>query len=245
MAALENHPPALVFVLLIAMALACALLVGFDMAPSKLANWTHRLAFAGVVSLTVYAIHDLEYPRQGLILRGSLRPGAGRVAREHEVGRIVPMPVIFAAHGAPILLDDAAWVGELAAWARAMPQAEEHPDGLGALGAAADDARRDPHGAARLRLLRLSRALLPDAKYPAPGAPELAARVRELLRQRTAIGVTDEPERGLDHGAYVPLVAMYPEADVPVLQISMPGARRRRRCSRSAARSRRCATRAC
>jgi 4,5-DOPA dioxygenase extradiol len=57
--------------------------------------------------------------------------------------------------------------------------------------------------------------------YAAPGAPGLAARVRDLLR-RTGIDCADDPERGLDHGAYVPLVAMYPAADVPVLQISMP-----------------------
>jgi 4,5-DOPA dioxygenase extradiol len=61
-----------------------------------------------------------------------------------------------------------------------------------------------------------------QTKYPAPGAPALAARVRELLRHKD-IAVTDDPTRGLDHGAYVPLVAMYPGADVPVLQISMPG----------------------
>jgi 4,5-DOPA dioxygenase extradiol len=55
--------------------------------------------------------------------------------------------------------------------------------------------------------------------YPAPGAPALAARVKELLRHEV---VADAPERGLDHGAYVPLVCMYPDADVPILQVSLP-----------------------
>jgi 4,5-DOPA dioxygenase extradiol len=57
-------------------------------------------------------------------------------------------------------------------------------------------------------------------KYPAPGAPELAARVVDLLGKNQQIA--RDSERGLDHGAYVPLVAMYPEADLPVLQVSLP-----------------------
>lgn len=56
-----------------------------------------------------------------------------------------------------------------------------------------------------------------EQQYRSPGAPELATRLRALVK-----GAVDEPKRGLDHGAYVPLVAMYPKADVPVLQASLP-----------------------
>ncbi|MED6203766.1 hypothetical protein PIB30_002533 [Stylosanthes scabra] len=58
-------------------------------------------------------------------------------------------------------------------------------------------------------------------KYPAPGAPELAKRVKELL-QKSGFGRVDEDKRrGLDHGAWVPLSLMYPEADIPVCQLSV------------------------
>jgi hypothetical protein len=66
-AALENHPPMLVYLLLVTLALACALLAGFAMGWCKRSHWAHRLIFAVVVALTVYAILDLEYPRQGFV----------------------------------------------------------------------------------------------------------------------------------------------------------------------------------
>ena len=49
------------------------------------------------------------------------------------------MPVIFAAHGAPVLLDDEVWVSELAAWAKAMPTWEHYAPVLVAAGAVADE----------------------------------------------------------------------------------------------------------
>ena len=60
-----------------------------------------------------------------------------------------------------------------------------------------------------------------EVTYDAPGAPELARSVAGLL---SGAGETlhQDPARGLDHGAYVPLKEMFPEADVPVLQLSMP-----------------------
>lgn len=57
-------------------------------------------------------------------------------------------------------------------------------------------------------------------RYPAPGAPELAQRIKERI---TSAGIATgiDAGRGLDHGAWVPLLTLFPEADVPVLQLSV------------------------
>src|SRR5690606_28991342 len=56
--------------------------------------------------------------------------------------------------------------------------------------------------------------------YDAPGSPAVARRVLELLREAGMPAHLDA-ERGYDHGTFVPLYAMYPEADIPVLQLSL------------------------
>ena len=56
--------------------------------------------------------------------------------------------------------------------------------------------------------------------YPAPGAPELATRVSKLLDGK-GIATHVHPTRGLDHGAWVPLLLMYPKADIPVTQLTV------------------------
>lgn len=131
------------------------------------------------------------------------------------------MPVIFLAHGAPPLLDDEGWLLELAGWARAMPR----PEAVLML-SAHWDAAPAALGATTTVPLVYDFYGFParyyTTTYPAPGAPALAARVRELLGARSIPHASD-PTRGLDHGAYIPLLAMYPEADVPVLQVSLPG----------------------
>jgi len=58
-------------------------------------------------------------------------------------------------------------------------------------------------------------------KYPAPGAPQLATRVKELLMASGFERVGVDEKRGLDHGAWVPLMLMFPEADIPVCQLSV------------------------
>lgn len=57
-------------------------------------------------------------------------------------------------------------------------------------------------------------------QYPAPGSPEVAARVGELL-DGAGIAHATSSTRGFDHGVFAPLYVMYPEADVPILQLSL------------------------
>ena len=58
-------------------------------------------------------------------------------------------------------------------------------------------------------------------QYQAPGAPQVASRIRQLLLAHSIPAQLDE-DRGLDHGAWVPLLHLYPQADIPTLQVSMP-----------------------
>jgi 4,5-DOPA dioxygenase extradiol len=149
-------------------------------------------------------------------------PDAARVVAERAATGIAAgrMPAIYLGHGAPPLVDDPLWVTQLSAWAQALPRPrailvvsahwEAAPLTIGATRDAAPLVY-DFYGFPE-RYYRTT--------YRAPGAPELAAQVRALLGG--AEEVTDQPDRGLDHGAFVPLTVMYPQADVPVLQISMP-----------------------
>jgi len=57
-------------------------------------------------------------------------------------------------------------------------------------------------------------------RYGAPGAPEVAQKAADYLR-RAGMDVVADPGRGLDHGAWVPLAYMFPDADVPVAQVSI------------------------
>jgi 4,5-DOPA dioxygenase extradiol len=136
-------------------------------------------------------------------------------ATERKAGE--KMPAIFLAHGSPFLLDDAEWKKELAAWARVLPR----PRSILMVSAHWLDAPMTLGATTTVPLTYDFYGFPPayyQVKYPAPGAPELAARVRALVTGP----VKDAPARGLDHGAYVPLVPMYPDADVPVLQMSIP-----------------------
>ena len=56
--------------------------------------------------------------------------------------------------------------------------------------------------------------------YPAKGSPDLAARVRDLLAEAD-VASDEEAERGLDHGVFVPFMLMFPQADIPIVQLSL------------------------
>ena len=130
-----------------------------------------------------------------------------------------PLPSIYLSHGAPPLFDDGPWMDELFAWSSSMPK----PTGIvivsahwatapititaptPATGVVYDFGGFDPR--------------YYSMQYATPDATNLGARVAAEL---SALGPVVDRPRGLDHGAWVPLKVMYPAADVPVVQVSLP-----------------------
>jgi 4,5-DOPA dioxygenase extradiol len=144
-----------------------------------------------------------------------------QVTRRASTG-IAPgrMPALYLGHGAPPLVDDPLWVVQLEAWAKALPK----PAAILVVSAHWESAPLTIGATADAAPLVYDFYGFPEryyhATYSSPGAAALASRVRGLLSGLEQ--VADAPDRGLDHGAYVPLTVMYPQADIPVLQISMP-----------------------
>ncbi len=128
------------------------------------------------------------------------------------------MPALFLSHGAPPLVDDETWVAQLKDLAATLPRprailmASAHWESAPLmLGATETVPLVYDFGGFEQRFY--------EVRYPAPGAPALADQVEKLMPDTEQVARTT---RGLDHGAYVPLTVMYPEADIPVLQMSLP-----------------------
>ncbi len=130
------------------------------------------------------------------------------------------MPVLFLSHGAPSLPLEAGETGE--AW-RQLGAQLPRPSSILVISAHWET-----------RIPTVSRAVQPETihdfsgfpeelyrlRYPAPGAPLMAEAAAQALRQ-ASIPVQLDDTRGLDHGAWVPLSIMFPQADIPVAQLSL------------------------
>ncbi|MGL5866260.1 MAG: dioxygenase family protein [Dermatophilaceae bacterium] len=138
-----------------------------------------------------------------------------------EDAAVSRQPVLFLSHGAPPLADDARWTAQLAAWSANLPR----PASVLVVSAHWEHAPTSVSATSGDVPLTYDFWGFPqryyDVTYAAPGAPALARSVGMLLADAGET-VREDSTRGLDHGAYVPLVEMFPDADVPVLQLSMP-----------------------
>jgi 4,5-DOPA dioxygenase extradiol len=131
-----------------------------------------------------------------------------------------PLPALYLSHGAPPLFDDGPWLRQLFEWAQSLPKPrsilivsahwESAPLSLSA--AAAGTPLVYDFGGFHPRYYTMT--------YDTPDASGLAGRVAAVMPDHEP--VHQHPRRGLDHGAWVPLMAMYPLGDIPVLQLSMP-----------------------
>lgn len=130
------------------------------------------------------------------------------------------MPALYLSHGAPPLVDSELWVSQLEKWASDLPR----PKAILVVSAHWESAPLTIGATATGTPLVYDFGGFPrrfyEVTYRSPGAPGLAGQVAALMPDNEPIA--HQPHRGLDHGAYVPLTVMYPDADIPVLQISLP-----------------------
>jgi len=131
------------------------------------------------------------------------------------------LPSLFISHGSPMLaLEPGASGPALTRLAAALPRprailvvsAHWESDALRLSSAAQPETWHDFGGFP---------APLYQVQYPAPGAPQLAAEIAEQL-QHAGLPAQLDSQRPFDHGTWVPLSLMYPEADIPVVQLSLP-----------------------
>ena len=131
-------------------------------------------------------------------------------------------PALFVAHGSPTFGLDA---GEFGNTMRGFGERIARPDAI--VVASAHWEAPWPirvTAAARPPLIYdfggFPRALY-ELQYPAPGSPSLAAEVVRLLTE-DGLPAAPDPRRGWDHGVWIPLRLLYPAADVPVVEVSLP-----------------------
>jgi 4,5-DOPA dioxygenase extradiol len=129
------------------------------------------------------------------------------------------MPALYIGHGAPLLLDDPVWSGELAA----LPKKFEKPKAILIVSAHWESApisiSSPISGTPLVYDFGGFHPKFYQMTYQTPDATALAERISAMMPDNQGV---HESNRGLDHGAWVPLKIMYPDADIPVLQMSMP-----------------------
>lgn len=129
-------------------------------------------------------------------------------------------PALFVSHGSPTMpLEKSA----ANAFLRGFGPTLGRPNAILMVSAHWDTERPAVSGAERPETIHDFYGFPPELyrlRYPAPGAPQLAEKVAGLLK-KNGLPADIDPGRGLDHGAWTPLILMYPEADIPVAQFSI------------------------
>jgi 4,5-DOPA dioxygenase extradiol len=129
------------------------------------------------------------------------------------------MPALYIGHGAPLLLDDPIWSSEIASISKKF----EKPKAILIVSAHWESAPISISSATAGTPLVYDfggfAQKFYEMTYETPDATALAARIAAMMPDNEPL---HQSTRGLDHGAWVPLKIMYPDADIPVLQMSMP-----------------------